>query len=77
MRKLVMHEVNEGENEFVKVKLGEMTVIVAGQSPKSEFYTNDDKHMPFLQGSRTFGGLYPFYDVYTKNITKLAKKNDI
>ena len=33
--------------------------------------------IPFLQGNRTFGNLYPTIDTYTNKVTKLAKKGDV
>lgn len=60
-----------------KVKLKEIANIVAGQSPKSEFYTKNIDDTPFLQGNRTFGYKYPLIDTYTKKITKLAKPGQV
>ncbi|HGH0906842.1 TPA: restriction endonuclease subunit S [Staphylococcus pseudintermedius] len=62
--------------EFKKVKLGEISIITMGQSPKSEFYSEIDG-TPFLQGNRTFQHIYPVIDIYTKKVTKLANANDI
>lgn len=67
----------ENKNEWKKVKLGEIVTITMGQSPKSEFYNSSEKGMPFLQGNRTFGRIFPFFDTYTTKITKIAQKNDI
>lgn len=61
---------------FKKVKLGEISIITMGQSPKSEFYSEIDG-TPFLQGNRTFQHIYPVIDTYTKKVTKLANANDI
>ena len=47
-----------------------------GQSPESIYYS-DSEGIPFLQGNRTFGLLYPSYDTYTKKETKIAKKGDV
>ncbi len=58
------------------VKFKEIADYVAGQSPESKYYSNTEG-VPFLQGSRTFGLLYPTIDTYTKKITKIAKKGDI
>lgn len=58
------------------VKFKEIADYVAGQSPESKYYSNTEG-IPFLQGSRTFGLLYPTIDTYTKKITKIAKKGDI
>lgn len=52
-------------------------VINMGQSPKSEFYNNDGIGMPFLQGNRTFGFKYPYYDTYCSDIKKIAEKSDV
>src|SRR5699024_4036395 len=62
--------------EFKKVKLGEISIITMGQSPKSEFYSEIDG-TPFLQGNRTFQHIYPVIDTYTTKVTKLANANDI
>ena len=67
----------ENKNEWKKVKLEEIVTITMGQSPKSEFYNSSGKGMPFLQGNRTFGRIFPFFDTYTTKITKIAQKNDI
>lgn len=62
--------------EFKKVKLGEISIITMGQSPKSEFYS-EIGGTPFLQGNRSFQHIYPVIDTYTKKVTKLANANDI
>lgn len=62
--------------EFKEVKLGEISNINMGQSPRSEFYS-EFEGTPFLQGNRTFQHIYPLIDTYTNKITKLANKNDI
>lgn len=56
--------------------LEKQAIIVMGQSPESKFY-NNNKGVPFLQGIRTFGDKYPFYDTYTNKVTKLAKKGSV
>ena len=61
----------------MKRTIGEIAEIVMGQSPKSEFYNNNGDGVPFLQGNRTFGDLYPTFDTYTTNPTKTAKAGDI
>lgn len=60
-----------------RVKLGEMIEIEMGQSPKSEYYNNDGKGLPFLQGNRTFGDRFPYYDTFCTNNKKIAKKNSV
>jgi type I restriction enzyme S subunit len=51
--------------------------IIAGQSPESTYYNSLGEGMPFLQGIKTFGNLYPTYDTWTTRITKLAKKDSV
>jgi type I restriction enzyme S subunit len=57
-------------------KLSDIAFVEQGQSPESEFYS-DSEGVPFLQGNRSFGSLYPSFDTYTKKVTKLAKKGDV
>lgn len=51
--------------------------INMGQSPKSEFYNTTGEGLPFLQGNRTFGLKYPYYDTYTSEIKKKAHVGDV
>lgn len=60
----------------IKKKFKEFATINPGQSPKSEFYS-EEEGFPFLQGNRTFGILYPKIDTYTKKTTKIASKGSI
>lgn len=60
----------------MKIKFNEIANFVAGQSPKSEYYS-EYEGTPFLQGNRTFGIFYPKIDTYTKKVTKIAHKGDI
>ncbi len=62
--------------EFFTIKLSEIADVIAGQSPESIYYSNSNG-VPFLQGNRTFGNLYPTIDTYTSKVTKLAKKGDV
>ena len=57
-------------------KLSTIADVIQGQSPESNFYSECDG-VPFLQGNRTFGNLYPFFDTYTHKVTKMAKKGDV
>ncbi|MEI6039742.1 MAG: restriction endonuclease subunit S [Candidatus Berkelbacteria bacterium] len=59
-----------------KTKLSNVALVVQGQSPESIYYS-DFEGVPFLQGNRTFGILYPSFDTYTKKVTKLANKGDV
>lgn len=61
----------------MKYKLEEIVDVIMGQSPKSEFYNNEGKGYPFLQGNRTFGFKEPTFDTFTSVMTKLAKAGDV
>ena len=63
--------------EFKKCKLGSVANIVMGQSPKVSSYNNKKIGVPFLQGNKTFGRLYPTIDTWTTEPKKVAKKNSI
>ena len=59
------------------VLLNQIADIVMGQSPKSEFYNEDQKGLPFLQGCTTFGAKYPSFDTWTSDWKKEAEPGDI
>ena len=61
--------------DFAPMK--EYVEINMGQSPKSEFYNTEGVGLPFLQGNRTFGIKYPYYDIYSSDIKKIAQEGDI
>lgn len=61
----------------MKLKLKDIAEITMGQSPSSEFYNSKKEGLPFLQGNRTFGRIYPTYDTYTSEFKKVAEPNDI
>lgn len=65
------------KNRWIKSKLGEFIEIEMGQSPKSEFYNNQGLGMPFLQGNRTFGDRYPYFDTYCIENKKIALEKDV
>ena len=59
------------------MKLKDFATINMGQSPKGETYNTDGIGMPFLQGRKTFGRIYPTIDTWTTNPIKKANKNEI
>ena len=65
------------KDRWIKSKLSEFIEIEMGQSPKSEFYNNQGLGMPFLQGNRTFGDRYPYFDTYCTDNKKMALKKDV
>ena len=64
--------------EWRKVKLGDVTKVIVGQSPKGIFYNTDGEGMPFYQGKSAFRKTYinkP--NIWTTQITKTAETDDI
>lgn len=62
---------------MMKVKLKDIADINMGQSPKGDTYNNNNNGMPFLQGRKTFGRIFPFIDTWTTNPIKIAEKDSI
>lgn len=59
------------------MKLKDFATINMGQSPKGETYNMNGDGMPFLQGRKTFGRIYPIIDTWTTNPIKIANKDEI
>ncbi len=64
-------------SEWRECTLGDIAEINMGQSPKSEFYNENQVGLPFLQGNRTFGLKYPYFDTYCSEPKKIAKSGEI
>ena len=63
--------------EYKTVKLKDIASITMGQSPKGSSYNKEKKGMPFLQGNKTFGRLYPSIETWTTEPTKIGKKGTV
>lgn len=61
----------------MRCTINDIAIVTMGQSPKSEFYNSNGEGLPFLQGNRTFGRLYPTFDTYTTSPTKIAEAGDV
>lgn len=58
--------------------LGEICVIIAGQSPNSQYYNTEGKGLPFYQGKKEFTDKYiGAPSVWTTETTKEALAGDI
>ena len=75
--KIYNQTMNKLPTNWKEVKLGDIIDITMGQSPKSQFYNKDKEGMPFLQGSSTFGHLYPSFEVYSNDIKKIAVNGSV
>jgi type I restriction enzyme S subunit len=59
-------------------KIGDYCEVIAGQSPEGKNYNSDGHGMPFYQGKKDFGDRFiEAPTVWTTEITKVARKNDI
>ncbi|MDO9215551.1 MAG: restriction endonuclease subunit S [Methylococcales bacterium] len=66
------------ETKWDLVKLGEVSEVIAGQSPESEYYNEEKKGLAFYQGKKDFGKIYLNNPaVWTTKITKESIKSDI
>ncbi len=62
---------------WVWTELGEITEIILGQSPPSTTYNADGHGLPFYQGKKEFGEIYPIPEVYCSVPKKIAEKGDV
>uniref|UniRef100_UPI002614F1D2 restriction endonuclease subunit S n=1 Tax=uncultured Helicobacter sp. TaxID=175537 RepID=UPI002614F1D2 len=61
-----------------RVRLGQVSQVIAGQSPQSQFYNDRQEGLLFFQGKKDFGEKYlQNSNVWTSQITKESVKNDI
>ncbi len=58
-------------------ELKNMAEVIMGQSPSSKYYNQEEKGIPFIQGKGQFGQYTPYPDIYSTQISKLAKSLDI
>jgi type I restriction enzyme S subunit len=60
-----------------KCKLGEISFITMGQSPKSIYYNQDKQGLPFHQGVTNFGNRFPSHETYCTKENRIATPGDI
>ena len=58
-------------------KLSEVCEIIMGQSPPSATYNDRSDGLPFYQGKKDFGEVYPKVTVWCNEPVKIVAKNDI
>jgi len=59
-------------------KLGEVCLVIAGQSPEGKYYNTNGNGLPFYQGKKEFTDKYIGEPTtWTSKVTKQALKNDI
>ena len=66
------------ESRWELIRLGEICEIIAGQSPDSGYYNEEQKGIPFYQGKKDFGSIYLNNPVvWTTQTTKESVKGDL
>jgi len=70
-------EQNNIEFSFKEVSLIDIADIILGQSPPSSTYNTNRVGLPFYQGKKEFGDLYPTPEKYCSEPKKIAESNDI
>lgn len=58
-------------------KLDELATVTAGTSPKGELINSQGLGLPFFQGTKEFGELFPTAERYTEHPVRVAKKGEI
>ncbi len=70
-------EQNNIELSFEEISLIDVADIILGQSPPSSTYNTNKVGLPFYQGKKEFGDLYPTPEKYCSEPKKIAESNDI
>ena len=65
------------EKNWKNEPLGRVADLIMGQSPESNFYSDEEIGLPFLQGCSEFGSRFPANAVYCSQPKKVAPKNSI
>jgi type I restriction enzyme S subunit len=60
-----------------KKKLGTIANVTMGQSPKSAFYNNEKKGLPFHQGVGSYGNRFVVDNTYCTSYTRVVEPNSI
>jgi len=58
-------------------RLSEIAYVQMGQSPKSEFYNENEEGLPFHQGVSDFNNRYPTHNTYCTEMKRVANNGDI
>lgn len=66
-----------GNPSWPVVRLGDVTDLIMGQSPPSEFYNDVGEGLPFLQGKAEFQGRYPTPVKYCTQRLRIAPAGSV
>ena len=76
--RLSVEEKVEIESKYPLKQLGDLALIIAGQSPQSQFYNTVGDGLPFYQGKKDYGEKYlRSPTTWTTDVTKESIKDDI
>lgn len=68
----------EVKSNWPVLLLGDIAMVISGQSPEGEFYNKINQGLPFYQGKTEFTDKYiGSPTTWTTKVTKIAKKGDI
>jgi len=70
-------DIGKFPKEWEVKRLNELAKIIMGQSPPSSAYNDKGQGLPFLQGSKDFGDIYPSIKTFTTICKKKAPKDSI
>lgn len=84
IKKGVMQELLTGKGrlpgfsgEWETKRLGDVSVVIMGQSPDSKYYNTDSKGIPLIQGNADIQNGKSVSRIWTKSITKECQKGAI
>jgi len=77
MSDYVETDIGEFPKDWDVKRLNELAKIIMGQSPPSSAYNDKGQGLPFLQGSKDFGDIYPSIKTFTTICKKKAPKDSI
>jgi len=81
-RKSVLKSAFEGKlinlkEEIIHTTLSDEFEISMGQSPESSHYNIEKEGLPFFQGKKEFTKLYAEVQQWSRNVSKIAEKDDV
>lgn len=75
---LILKKKTNIQTKWPVKKIGELSEIIAGQSPESSFYNDKKDGLPFYQGKKDFGELFLAPPTnWTTQTTKISLKGDV
>lgn len=72
--KLIVDGIPDGWHQTT---LSEIANVTMGQSPKSEFYNDNQEGLPFHQGVGSYGERFVVDGIYSSSFTRIAEANSI